>query len=120
MGFPEISRREAPRLEVEALIDGRATGTRVPLNLVDLGFGGFAVESSMAFEVGSRHGFQFTTVDGITVLLRADTVYCRPVTGRRDEEERHVAGFRYVVQTTGERHAVDILIDCANSPLQFR
>jgi len=119
MSFPESSRREAPRLEVEALIDGRATGVRVPLTLGDLGFGGFSVEASRPFEVGSRHGFQFTTADGITVLLRADTVYCRPVTGRR-ADAGHVAGFRYVVETTAEQHAVDILIDCANSPLEFR
>ena len=112
------SRRESPRLEVEAVLNGRLSSGSLRLNLVDLGFGGFAVESPIAFAPGTQHVFRFSTNNDVTVTLRADAVYARP-SGRHDGMDHYVAGFKYVVERPEDERAVDILIDAANSPLTF-
>jgi hypothetical protein len=113
---PGSSRREGPRLEVEAVLNSRLLRGQLRLNLVDLGFGGFAVESPIAFSPGSRHAFRFTTGAGVAVSIQADTVYCRP-SGQADGMESYVSGFKYVISGGDDERAVDILIDTANSPL---
>jgi hypothetical protein len=113
---PRLSRREGPRLEVEAVLNGRLIRGNLRLNLLDLGFGGFAVESPLAFAPGTRHRFRFVTCSGMVVNLRADAVYCRAI-GSEDGMAHHAAGFKYVIEGRGDQASVDILIDAANSPL---
>ena len=113
-----MSRRESPRLEVEAVLDGRLARGNLRLNLIDLGFGGFAVESPIAFAPNTRHTFRFMTTGGVAVTLRADTVYARP-TGLHDGMDHYVAGFKYALADPEDARGVDILIDAANSPLTF-
>jgi hypothetical protein len=103
---------------VEAVLDGRLSRGNLRLHLMDLGFGGFAVESPIAFTPGSRHGFRFITTSGMAVPIKADVVYSRP-TGPSDGMEHHVAGFKYVIETPDDERSVDLLIDTANSPLTF-
>ena len=112
------SRRESPRLEVEAVLNSRLASGNLRLTLVDLGFGGFAVESPIGFEIGTQHVFRFSTNTDVTVTLRADAVYCRS-TGTHDGMTHCVAGFKYVLERPEDERAVDILIDAANSPLTF-
>lgn len=115
---PGLSRRESPRLEVEALIEGHLVRGHAPLVLVDLGFGGFSVQSPFYFQTHGRHAFRFSTVDGIAVLINADVVYCREST-TEDGRPVYVTGFSFAVQSPKDQHAVNILIDAANSPLTF-
>jgi hypothetical protein len=103
---------------VEALLSGRLSSGNLRLSLVDLGFGGFAVESPIAFTPGTQHMFRFLTNSEVTVTLRADAVYARP-SGTHDGMDHFVAGFKYVVVRPEDERAVDILIDAANSPLTF-
>jgi hypothetical protein len=112
------SRRQGPRLEVEAVINGRLSRGSLRLNLVDLGFGGFAVECPIAFETGSRHEFRFVTAATVTVHMLAEAVYSRP-SDPSDGMAHYVAGFKYVRRTEQDQRSIDILIDAANSPLQF-
>jgi hypothetical protein len=100
------------------VLSGRLSSGSLRLNLVDLGFGGFAVESPIAFAPGTQHLFRFSTNKDVTVTLRADAVYSRP-SGTHDGMDHYVAGFKYVVERSEDERAVDILIDAANSPLTF-
>lgn len=113
---PGASRRDSPRLEVEAVLDGSLTRGNIRLNLVDLGFGGFAVESPIGFSPGAPHSFRFTTLGGVVVSVKAATVYARP-SGVHDGMEHFVAGFKYVISSPEDERSIDILIDAANSPL---
>jgi hypothetical protein len=113
-----MSRREGPRLEVEAVINGRLSRGNLRMDLVDLGLGGFAVESPIGFSAGSRHGFRFVTVAGLAVRVQADLVYCRS-SGPHDGMEHYVSGFKYVVTDAREQSAIDLLIEAATAPLSF-
>lgn len=115
---PGISRRDSPRLEVEAILDGLLTRGNLRLNLMDLGFGGFAVESPIAFSPGSSHAFRFVTTAGVVVSIRAELVYSRP-NGQQEGMEYFVSGFKYLMTTPEDERSIDILIDAANSPLTF-
>jgi len=111
-----LSRREGPRLQVETVLNGRLVRGNLQLNLVDLGFGGFAIESPIAFTPGSEHSFRFTTNAGVVVTLRADAVYARR-SGSHDGMDHYVAGFKYRSGSPADEQTIDILIDAANSPL---
>ena len=113
-----LSRREGPRLEVEAVINGRLSRGNLRLNLVDLGLGGFAVESPIGFSAGSRHDFRFVTTAGLAVRVQADLIYCRS-SGSHDGMEHYVSGFKYAVTDASEQSAIDVLIEAATSPLTF-
>ena len=115
---PGASRREGPRLEVEAILDGRLSRGNLRLNLMDLGFGGFAVEGPIAFHPGTRHGFRFVTTAGVAIQLKADVVYARP-SESSDGMAHYVTGFKYVIACPDDERSVDLLIDAANSPLTF-
>jgi hypothetical protein len=112
------SRRGAPRLEVEAVINGRLARGNLRLGLHDLGFGGFAVESPLAFSPSSLHEFRFVTAQGIVVSMLAETVYSKPV-GMRDGMDYWLTGFKYVLETEDAERAVEVLLDAAMSPLSF-
>jgi hypothetical protein len=112
------SRRQSPRLKVEALIDGALSRGSLEVTLIDLGFGGFAVEAPLEFTSGTRHGFRFVTARGVSVQLKAEVVYSR-ATGERDGMESHITGFKYTISEPADQRSVDILIDTANSPLTF-
>ena len=115
---PEFSRREGPRLEVEAVIKGRLSQGNLQLELVDLGLGGFAVESPIAFSPGSRHEFRFVTSAGLSVRLQADLVYCH-ASAASDGMQHYISGFKYAVASASEQTARDLLIEAATAPLSF-
>jgi len=112
------SRRAAPRLEVEAVLNGRLAKGNLRMVLHDLGFGGFAVESPIAFAVGTRHEFRFVGPEEMAVSVRAETVYSRAV-GQRDGMDHVLTGFKYVLETEDAERAVEILLDLALSPISF-
>ncbi|MEO8481283.1 MAG: PilZ domain-containing protein [Acidobacteriota bacterium] len=116
-GRPQ-SRRSAPRLEVEAILNGRLAKGNLRMTVHDLGFGGFAVESPIAFAVGSRHDFRFVGPEGMVVGIRAETVYARAV-GLRDGMDHVLTGFKYVLETEDAERAVEALLDLAMSPISF-
>ena len=115
---PDFSRREGPRLEAEAVLNGRLSRGNLQLDLVDLGLGGFAIESPIAFSPGSRHEFRFVTAAGLSVRVQADLVYCR-ASAAADGMQYYVSGFKYAVTSASEQHAIDLLIEAATAPLSF-
>ena len=123
--YPELrhfprhpSRREGPRLEVEAVLTGRLVRGNLQLGLHDLGFGGFAIESPFSFITDSRHAFRFTTVGGLSTVLTAETVYSHPI-GTRDGMDFYLSGFKYILDSEEASLAVQLLISAATSPLSF-
>lgn len=112
------SRRVTPRVEVEAVINGRLAQGNLRLNLHDLGFGGFSVESPLGFSPGTCHEFRFITGDGVMLSLMAEAVYSRAV-GMRDGLDHWHSGFKYVLHDEEAERAVELLMDAAISPLIF-
>jgi hypothetical protein len=103
---------------VEAVLNGRLAKGNLRMVVHDLGFGGFAVESPIAFAVGSRHEFRFVGPEDMVVGIRAETVYSRAV-GLRDGMDHVLSGFKYVLETEDAERAVEILLDLAMSPISF-
>ncbi len=100
------------------MLNGRLAKGNLRMIVHDLGFGGFAVESPIAFAVGSRHEFRFVGPEDMVVGIRAETVYSRPV-GLRDGMDHVLAGFKYVLESEEAERAVEILLDLAMSPISF-
>ena len=111
-------RRSSPRLEVEAILHGVLVEGNLRLILRDLGFGGFAVESPIAFTVASQHEFRFTTETGLVVSTLAEAIYSRPL-GPRDGMIHYVTGFRFGQEGAVTDQAIQIIIDAAVAPLSF-
>lgn len=111
-------RRTSPRLEVEAILHGVLVEGNLRLILRDLGFGGFAVESPIAFTIASEHEFRFTTDSGLVVSTMAEAIYSRPA-GPRDGMVHYVTGFRFAPEGAVTEQAIQILIDAAVAPLTF-
>ena len=86
--------------------------------LHDLGFGGFSVESPLAFTVGSRHDFRFIGPADMVVEISAETVYSRAADPQGGVAHR-VSGFKYIVDSDETQRVVDLLIDAALSPISF-
>ena len=117
--FPrQAERRDSPRLEVEAVINGVLARGNLKVVLHDLGFGGFAVESPITFTSGTHHEFRFVTSSGLAISIMAAVVYSNPV-GERDGMEHQLTGFRYVTGNDEADLAVSLLIDAAIAPLTF-
>ena len=116
--YRQTERRSSPRIAVEALFNGVLTHGSLHVVLHDLGFGGFSVQSPVAFAIGSRHEFRFVTSTGVTALLSAETVYTRPL-GPRDGMQHHLSGFKYLLTTPDVARTVDLLFDAAMAPLSF-
>jgi len=108
-----------PRLEVEAIINGRLISGNLRLAVHDLGFGGFSVESPIGFTVGTAHEFRFVMADGTAVAIMAEAVYSRP-SGMRDGMDHLLTGFKYVLGNDQADRAVELLLDAAIAPLSFR
>jgi hypothetical protein len=112
------SRRVTPRIEVEALLNGRlAEGSR-PMIVRDLGFGGFCLESACAFAVGSCHDFSFAGPGGLALVIRAEAVYSQ-VVSPSEGTDRVLSGFKYVLGTAEAERVVDVLVAAALSPISF-
>jgi hypothetical protein len=83
-----------------------------PLELLDLGRGGFALESPFEFLTGTEHFFAFTLADGRSgIQLMACTVHCERVPGDSDSSARYRAGFSFVQRTPSDGLLIAALAD---------
>jgi hypothetical protein len=102
-------RRRAPRLEVLGRIQGRLVSLPLPVELGDMGPGGFSVESALPFPQGARRLFLLTTAGGLQVLIEGAVVHCRPDEGG---DARYVTGFKFVRSRLTDTGAdVTVLLD---------
>lgn len=92
MRFPD--RRKSERLE----LDDRTTVLQGPYRLLNIGGGGFALESDVPFERADVRTFQFAVGEGAVVMLRARVVHSVYVVSETDRP-RHVTGFALLADT---------------------
>jgi hypothetical protein len=114
------SRRRGPRIEVLGQLHGQLVPTEVPTLIRNLGAGGFGIESSIAFPVGSVQKFRFTTVSGIAIVVSAEVKHCHAIQGG-DTPDRYRAGLSFVHEPGGVTvRAIEELLNAATSTLMFQ
>ena len=113
------SRRRSPRLTPFDPIQVEVVPVLVPADVVDISFGGFAVETRCSLRVGASYAFRFTLVNGRRIELQAQVVHCRRK-ATRDFSERYVTGCEFVHDPENPTEAlVDELVDSASQSLTF-
>ena len=100
-------RRETPEdLQVSSLGNGS-------MQLLDISAGGFSCSSSHAFDIGTRHAFQFTTSGSLTLTLQASAVHALRIQPG-DAPAVFVCGFAFAAETADQREAIAMLVDGLN------
>jgi len=91
----EADRRRSPRIEILGRVQGRLTSLDAPVGVLDISLGGMALETTFAFEVGSKHEFRLSLGDGSHVLLCGEIRHCRRVGGSEDGDH-FITGVQFV------------------------
>jgi hypothetical protein len=115
---PGSSRRRLPRFEVTGEIEVTVGDGAIPSELHDIGLGGFAVTSDIAFVLHRRHAVRFTTLSGLDALVMAETIHARQVV-HEEGPPQWVTGFAYVIETPEAHTAVEAVLDQATACLSF-
>jgi len=98
-------------------IQGRLVSLPLPVELRDMGPGGFSVESPLPFPEGARRLFLFTTAGGLQVLIEGAAAHCRP-DDRGDAG--YITGFRFVRSRLTDTDAdVVVLLDALSGLADF-
>lgn len=108
-----LDRRDTPRIELLGEINGQVMPFALPVVLMDLSQGGFAIASSVPFMRNSEYTFQFnaTRQHG---PIRARHLHCLRVSHGATSKS-YVAGFSFVVDLPADKEVVDDLIAEANA-----
>jgi hypothetical protein len=104
----DTDRRTGPRIELLGEINGQVLPFAMPVVLLDLSPGGFALSSPVPFVRHAEYTFKFngTRPHG---PIRAKDVHCLRVShGTTDVS--YVAGFSFVFHRAGDEEVVDGLI----------
>jgi hypothetical protein len=73
--------RRSQRLDIGRLVAGQLVPSGAPIKIRDIGFGGFAMETSSPVRVGVILDFRFTSKDGSSFALRARVAHSRRISG---------------------------------------
>ena len=91
----------------------------VPAEVVDLGFGGFSVETRCSLRVGAIHRFRFGTPTGRTYELDAKIIHCRRKP-TDDWSERYITGCEFLYDPSlSTETLIEELVDSATGVLSF-
>jgi len=113
------SRRRTPRVAPADPINAEIVPVLVPAEVVDLGFGGFSVETRCSLRVGATHRFRFGAPGGRTVELEARVVHCRRK-ATSDWSERYITGCEFLEAPGGSiEMLIDELMGTATNALSF-
>jgi hypothetical protein len=105
---PNAERRTTPRIELVGEINGRVLPFKLPVVLLDLSPGGFALASPVPFERHAEYTFIFNGKHPHGPI-RAKDVHCLRVShGTTDAS--YVAGFSFILDEPADRQLVDNLI----------
>lgn len=111
--------RRTRRLDIRKLVAGQLMPSGAPIKIRDIGFGGFAIETSVPVRVGSTLDFRFTSKDGSSFVLKAAVAHTRRVAGPIGPVV-YVSGLEFAgKQTPTGQRAIDILIEKVNWILSF-
>jgi hypothetical protein len=117
-GGPLGDLRRSRRLDVGSLVGGRLVPSGAPIKIRDIGFGGFAIETSAAIRVGSIVDIRLTSKDGSTFLLKAAVVHSREVSSTTGPLV-YVSGLEFADTQASTEQRADVLIDKVNWILSF-
>ena len=113
-GRPDPDRRRHPRVAILEQVHGQFVSLDVPVQTLDMGAGGFAIASPVAFPLDEVHEFLLTRDDGVSQLVTARVAHCAPAeTG--DDARRYVTGFEFVLDDERTRRAVTALVEYLGS-----
>ena len=111
--------RRALRLEVSGEVTTRLLDLDQPIELRDVGPGGFLLWSPVAIAPESVHRVQFTASDGWTTTLTARSVHVRRL-GERGRAPVYAVGFAFVYNPAeATEQAIEHLIDKITASLSF-
>jgi hypothetical protein len=110
--------RRSRRLDIASLVTGQLMPSGAPIKIRDIGFGGFAIETGFAVEVGSVLDFQVTSNNGSTFVLKAGVVHTREVFSPLGSVV-HVSGLEFADNQTARDERAEVLIDKVNWILSF-
>jgi Tfp pilus assembly protein PilZ len=111
-------RRSSPRIQVLGQLHGKLVPIGLPVAVVDISLGGFAIKTSVAFPIGAVHQFGLTLGDGASVVVAGRVAYCRPdETLSRDAG--FLTGFSFVEEAFLSGVTPEDIIDRITSSLSF-
>ena len=102
-----IERRRMPRVRVLSALHGYEVDIETNVIVRDVSLGGFALESPIAFKVGSEHTFLFSTVDGRETMVRCECRHARTST-TGGGAPNCVAGFQFL---PGQQDSLQIIVE---------
>ena len=88
-----IEQRRAPRIDVRMRVKGELSSVEAPLLVHDLSRTGFAVVSTLSFDVGEALDFYLVGPEASNVTVTAEAVHSRPM---RNAPHLHLTGFKFV------------------------
>jgi hypothetical protein len=113
-----VERRQSPRLVIDHPLKARAIGVDAELTIVDVSYGGFRVESPVAFAPNSVHVFDVETNHGSRVAaLHAKLIYCRPKPSGPDASWE--CGFAFNHSDRATDAGVHIIMEDVTTVLEF-
>jgi hypothetical protein len=117
-GGPLVDLRRSRRLDVGSLVGGRLVPSGVPIKIRDIGFGGFAIETSSPVRVGSILDIRLTSKDGSSFLLKAAVIHSREVSSTTGPVV-YLSGLEFAETQTSTEQRAEVLIDKVNWILSF-
>ena len=104
-----IDRRRFPRVRIYGeLASDMVVPFKLSLNVIDVGKGGFSVESPIPFVQHGEYAFQFRSPDRRYPTLKAASVHCLETS--RGSARSYIAGFRFVQDTAHDRQAIEDML----------
>lgn len=91
---PGQERRRTPRIEVLGRVHGRIVSLDARMTALDLGAGGFSMETVFPVDPDNEQDFQLVCPDGTSIRFKAEVVYCRRGSSL-DRPQRFVSGLRF-------------------------
>jgi hypothetical protein len=110
--------RRSRRLDIGSLVAGQLMPSGAPIKIRDIGFGGFAIETSFAVDVGSVLNFRVTSKNGSAFILRAWVAHTREVFSPLGSV-LYVSGLEFADKQTPTEERAEVLIDKVNWILSF-
>jgi hypothetical protein len=95
---PENERRQTVRIATGGLLNVESERPGPSLRLIEVGVGGFRVESSMVMPINAVRTYRFTTADRLwSGVFRARTIYCQPEIDDDPQSGPFICGCSFVL-----------------------
>jgi hypothetical protein len=119
---PESERLQSVRIATNGSLTVESEHAAQELRLLDVGIGGFRVQSSMLMPVNAIRTYRFSTPDRLwSAVFRARTVYCNPDVQEGRPTGQFVSGFCFVLddQPPSVRQQIASMVKLVTSLVPF-